>query len=180
MLISISGIRQHLVAANGRPPALPPARGGILQHHRCSGERQNQKQAANLWRRPVQREQRVSPRSRVSRSTQCVQRTANRLALGGDGNKVLFKALLPRPTKPDAYLVAMTAEQSGGIHTHQSGTWLHSDARLISFSEHADHQELLIVMPPFTWIRGGLGAFFLVSGDAQKSWKARLVLSAKV
>jgi hypothetical protein len=96
-----------------------------------------------------------------------------------DTNKILFKTLLPRPAKPDSYLVAVTAEQSGGIDTHPSGIWLHSDAHLISFSEYADHQELLIVMPPFTWIRGRLGAFFL-EPDAQKPWKARLVLSARV
>lgn len=94
-------------------------------------------------------------------------------------NKVLFKTRLARPTKPDAYLVAMTAEQSGGIETCHDGAWLHSGAHLISFSECHGQQEVMLVMPPFTWIRGRLGTFF-VEPESWKPWRARLVLSAAV
>ena len=93
--------------------------------------------------------------------------------------KVLFKILLHRPAKPDAYFVTTTADQSGGINKDPSAAWLHPDAQLISFSECRDQQEVMLVMPAFAWIRGGLGTFFL-EPDAQKPWKARLVLSANV
>ena len=93
--------------------------------------------------------------------------------------KVLFKMRLRRPAKPDAYLVTITADQSGGINKNPSAAWLHPDAQLISFSECEDQQELMLVMPVFAWIRGGLGTFFL-EPDAQKPWKARLVLSPNV
>jgi len=94
-------------------------------------------------------------------------------------NKVLFKTLLARPAKPDAYLVVVSAEQSGGINKGQAGGWLHHDAQLISFSECREQQEVMLVMPAFTWVRGRLGTFFL-EPMKQRPWEARLVLSAIV
>jgi hypothetical protein len=94
-------------------------------------------------------------------------------------NKVLFKTLLAHPAKPDAYLVIVTAEQSGGINKNQQEAWLHSDAHLISFSEWRGEQEVMLVMPAFTWIRGRLGTFFL-EPNARTPWRARLALSASV
>jgi hypothetical protein len=93
--------------------------------------------------------------------------------------KVLFKVRLRRPAKPDAYLVTVTTDQSGGINKDPSAAWLHPNAQLISFSECRDQQEVMLVIPAFAWIRGGLGTFFL-EPDAQKPWKARLVLSTNV
>jgi hypothetical protein len=93
--------------------------------------------------------------------------------------KVLFKMLLHGPARPDAYLVTMTADQSGGIRKESSAAWLHPDAQLISFSECRGQQEVMLVMPAFGWIRGRLGTFFL-EPDAKKPWKARLVLSTNV
>ena len=94
-------------------------------------------------------------------------------------NKLLFKTLLARPSKPDAFLVTITADQSGGVDKNQDGAWLHSGVHLISFSECHEQQELMLVMPPFTWIRGRLGTFF-VEPESWKPWRARLVLSAAV
>jgi hypothetical protein len=93
--------------------------------------------------------------------------------------KVLFKTLLHGPAKPDAYLVTVTADQSGGIDRDPSAAWLHPDAQLISFSECKEQQEVMLVMPAFAWIRGRLGTFFL-EPNAHKPWKARLILSADV
>jgi hypothetical protein len=92
-------------------------------------------------------------------------------------NKVLLKTLLASPEKPDAYLVTITAEQTGGIDRAQAGGWLHDGAQLISFSECRGQQEAMVVMPAYSWVRGRLGAFF-VEPVAQKPWAARLVLSA--
>jgi len=91
-------------------------------------------------------------------------------------NNVLFKRLLEAPARPDAYLATMTAEQTGGIDTHNESPWLHSDVRVISFSECGERQEAMLVMPPYTWIRGRLGTFFLES-RRQKPSTAQLVLS---
>ena len=94
-------------------------------------------------------------------------------------NKVLFKTLLARPEKPDAYLVTVTAEQSGGIDKDPVGTWLHDGAQLISFSECRAQQEVMVVMPPYTWLRGRLGTFFM-EPDTHKPWEARLTLSSRI
>lgn len=94
-------------------------------------------------------------------------------------NKVFFKTLLAGPAKPDAYLVVATADQLGGINRGQACGWLHDDAQLISFSEWRHQQEVMIVMPPFSWVRGRLGTFFM-EPIAQRPWEARLVLSAIV
>lgn len=91
-------------------------------------------------------------------------------------NKVLFKSLLHRPERPDAYLVIVTEEQSGGIARGFPGAWLHRDVHLISFSECEGRQEVMLVMPAYTWVRGRLGAFFL-EPKSQSPWRARLVLS---
>ncbi len=93
--------------------------------------------------------------------------------------KVLFKMLLHGPAKPDAYLVTVTADQSGGIDRNPSATWLHPGAQLISFSEWREQQEVMLIMPAFAWIHGRLGTFFL-EPDVHKPWKARLILSANV
>ena len=94
-------------------------------------------------------------------------------------NKVFFKFLLARQERPDAYLVVVTAEQSGGINKGQAGGWLHHDAQLISFSECRGQQEVMLIMPAFSWVRGRLGTFF-IEPVAQRPWEARLVLSATV
>ena len=90
--------------------------------------------------------------------------------------KVLFTRLLDAPSRPDAYLVTVTAERTGGIDTHGASPWLHSDVQVISFSECGEQQEVMLVMPAYTWIRGRLGTFFL-EPRRQKPWAARLALS---
>ena len=94
-------------------------------------------------------------------------------------NKVLFKKLLGSSGKPDAYLVTITADQSGGINREQAGGWLHHDAHLISFSECGGKQEVMLLMPAYTWVRGRLGTFF-VEPVAQNPRDARLILSATI
>jgi hypothetical protein len=79
----------------------------------------------------------------------------------------------------DAYLVTITADQSGGINRDQAGAWLHHDAHLISFSECGGQQEVMLVMPAYTWVRGQLGTFFM-EPVAQKPGEARLLLSSMI
>ena len=89
--------------------------------------------------------------------------------------KVLFKKLLRKPEIPDAYLVVVKSEQTGGFI--KGGDWLHRETTLISFSEFGPDQEVMVVMPAFGWVRGVLGTFFL-EPVAARPWEARLVLSA--
>ena len=91
-------------------------------------------------------------------------------------NKVLFTRLLAAPARPDAYLITVTAAQTGGIDAHAASPWLHSDVQVVSFSESGEQQEVMLVMPAYAWIRGRLGTFFL-EPQRQKPWTARLVLS---
>ncbi len=91
-------------------------------------------------------------------------------------NKALFKRLLERPVRPDAYLLTLTADQTGGVDMHSASPWAHSDVQVISFSECGERQELMLVMPAYAWIRGTLGTFFL-EPQLRKPWTARLVLS---
>lgn len=92
-------------------------------------------------------------------------------------NKVLFKRLLRRPERPDAYMLIVTEDQSGGIAHERTGGWLHHDGRVISFSECNGRQEVMLVMPAYSWVRGNIGTFFL-EPNSRKPWHARLVLSA--
>ena len=91
-------------------------------------------------------------------------------------NKVLFTRLLAAPARPDAYLVTVTAAQTGGIEMHGASPWFQSDVQMISFSEGGEQREVMLVMPPYTWIRGRLGTFFL-EPKRLKPWVARLLLS---
>jgi hypothetical protein len=89
--------------------------------------------------------------------------------------KVLLKRLLRKPETPDAYLVVVKSEQTGGVI--KGGDWLNRETTLISFSECGADQEVMVVMPAYGWVRGVLGTFFLVP-MAARPWEARLVLSA--
>ena len=89
--------------------------------------------------------------------------------------KVLFKRLLRKPETPDAYLVVVKSEQTGGVI--KGGDWLNRETTLISFSECGADQEVMVVMPAYGWVRGVLGTFFL-EPLAARPWEARLVLTA--
>lgn len=79
-----------------------------------------------------------------------------------------------------AALVTVTAEESSGIdNKDQSATLLHDGAQLISFSQCRARQEVMVVMPPYTWLRGRLGTFFM-EPDTHKPWEARLTLSSRI
>jgi hypothetical protein len=60
---------------------------------------------------------------------------------------------------------------------HQARRLADSETTLISFSECGADQEVMVVMPAYSWVRGVLGTFFL-EPVAARPWEARLVLSA--
>src|SRR5262249_49776118 len=75
-----------------------------------------------------------------------------------------FQLLLRRPAQPGehppAYLFAVTAERTGYIDT-QSAAWKADAVQAVSWSEDHGQQEILLLMPAYSWVRGNLGTFFV-------------------
>jgi hypothetical protein len=61
---------------------------------------------------------------------------------------------------PSAYLFAVTAERTGYIDT-QSAAWKADSVQVVSLSEDHGQQEILLLMPAYSWVRGDLGTFFV-------------------
>ena len=90
------------------------------------------------------------------------------------GSQILFERVLPRSARPDIYLVAVTPERIGYIDGH-SVCWKGGSVQVVSFSEDHRQQELLLLMPAYSWVRGELGTFFVEPSPATPC-TARLVL----
>ena len=75
-------------------------------------------------------------------------------------NRVNVKRLVKTADKPDYYLIVTTAEQTGGV-VMDNDQRKSSDVFLVSFSEWKDQQEIMLLMPPYSWVRGKLGTFFV-------------------
>lgn len=88
------------------------------------------------------------------------------------GNRVLFAALIAPPAQPDWYLVAICEDVTGWID--RDIAWKAPDCFLISFSESDEHQEAMLLMPAFGWLRGARGVFVLTPDQRQPSM-ARLI-----
>ena len=65
-----------------------------------------------------------------------------------------------RAMKPDCYLVVTDDKQTGGVAA-ESSAWKSNDTVLLSLSQWNEHQELLLLMPAYSWVRGRLGTFYL-------------------
>jgi hypothetical protein len=89
-------------------------------------------------------------------------------------NKVLFQRVLPAPEKPDRFLVVVTSKLNGALSVG-TNNWRSGDTSLIAFSESADEQEAMLLMPASGWIRTSLGHFVL-EPEVRRRWIARLVL----
>ena len=89
-------------------------------------------------------------------------------------SQILFERSARTPAPPEFYLFAVTAERVGHIDT-QSGSWKGEGAQVVSFSEDGQRQEVLLLMPPYSWIRGQIGTFFVEPVPA-RPWSARLLL----
>lgn len=89
-------------------------------------------------------------------------------------NQILFERVLPRNAQPEMYLFAVSTERVGYIDAH-SVCWKGDSVRVVSFSEDHGQQELLLLMPPYSWVRSELGTFF-VEPSTGMSCSACLVL----
>ncbi len=92
-------------------------------------------------------------------------------------NKLLFKHVLPRPEKPDAFLVVARPELTGTLTIANDG-WRSPDSWLISFSESGKQQEAMLLLPAYGWIESELGRFVLETETA-RPWVAHLMLTAR-
>jgi hypothetical protein len=91
-------------------------------------------------------------------------------------NKLLFKRLLGAGARPDRFLVVTKSGPTGHVRVGTEG-WKSPDAWLLSFSESAGNQEVMLLMGVQEWIRSDLGRFVLTPSEL-RPWSARLALCA--
>lgn len=88
--------------------------------------------------------------------------------------QILFERVLPGNDRPEMFLFGITTERVGYIDG-QSRCWKGDSVLVVSFSEDHWQQELLLLMPAYSWVRGELGTFF-VEPSTGTPCSARLVL----
>ena len=89
-----------------------------------------------------------------------------------NGRKRLFlRRLMPNGTHPEMHLFRIRSSDVGWID--RKSAWHCDVAQLISFSEGNGQQEVLILLPPFGWIRGALGTY-CADPLPEQPWIARL------
>ena len=110
------------------------------------------------------------PEHMINRVFEC----ADPCIRNGD-NKLLLKRVLPRPQRPDRFLVVLRPALTGKVNVGNSG-WRFQESWLLSFSECGDQQEAMLLLPAYGWIESELGKFVLVP-DAARPWIAKLALT---
>jgi len=86
-------------------------------------------------------------------------------------NRLFLRQLTPAGTRPDVYLFRIGTADTGWID--RSGAWMCDAAQVVSFSEVNMQQEVLVVLPPFGWVRGEQGTF-CVDPQRDRPWLAAL------
>ena len=92
-------------------------------------------------------------------------------------NKLLFKRMLTKGERPDYFFVVVRPELTGALAVG-TAAWRSPDTWLLSFSECAQQQEAMLLMPAYGWVQGQLGRFVLEPSEPQP-WMARLVLGSE-
>ena len=90
-------------------------------------------------------------------------------------NKLLFKRMLTAGERPDRFFVVVRPELTGVLEVGTAG-WRSPDTWLLSFSECAQQQEAMLLMPAYGWVVGQFGRFVLEPSE-QRLWTARLVFN---
>jgi hypothetical protein len=90
-------------------------------------------------------------------------------------NKLLFRRVLPKPEKPDGFLVVVQSKLHGVLAVG-SADWRSSDTWLLSFSESGEDQQAMLLMQMNGWIHTRLGGFVL-EPEVRRPWTGRLVLA---
>jgi hypothetical protein len=89
-------------------------------------------------------------------------------------NKLLFKRILNGCERPDCFLVVAKSERLGQLLIGKQD-WRSPDTWILSLSECAGKQEVMLLMSVGGWIRSSLGEFVLEPSTMECSL-ARLVL----
>ena len=92
------------------------------------------------------------------------------------GACLAFHHLLQRPIEPDYFLFTVTSERTGFLPVGWYA-WKSDGVLLISFSQFRQRQEVMLLMPAHSWIRGALG-WFIAEPLANNCWRAFLRLVA--
>jgi len=88
--------------------------------------------------------------------------------------KLVFSHLAAKPERPDFFLFAVKSNVTGFLRI-ESEHWKSTGVLLFSLSQCKESQEAILLMPPHSWIRGGLGTF-IVKPDCERPWRATLRL----
>ncbi|MBZ5571260.1 MAG: hypothetical protein LAO09_05195 [Acidobacteriia bacterium] len=91
-------------------------------------------------------------------------------------NKLLFRRLLGAGVHPDGFLVVATSALMGHVNVGTED-WRSPDTWLLSFSECAGNQEMMLLMGTQGWIHSDLGRFVLKPSEL-RPWPARLAFCA--
>jgi hypothetical protein len=70
--------------------------------------------------------------------------------------------MLRQRTPADSVLVVLNDRLPGRIDDRTQ--WRSAAVWLLSFSQSPACEEVLVLMPPFSWVRGALGTFYLDAG----------------
>lgn len=89
-------------------------------------------------------------------------------------SQILLTRAARTADRPSAYLFAVTAERTGYIDP-QSAAWRADSVQVVSLSEDHGQQEILLLMPAYSWVRGDLGTFFVEPSSGRRC-SARLQL----
>jgi hypothetical protein len=111
----------------------------------------------------------------IERNLGRVFASAGRLALRS--RCLLLHHLVTVPEPPDYYLFVVTSEQTGALQIDRSG-WRSDSVVLVALSQLRDQQEVLLLMPPHSWIRGSLGRF-MAEPCLDRPWRAGLELKER-
>ena len=91
-------------------------------------------------------------------------------------NKLLFKKMLMKATKPDMFIVAVQSDIHGALAIGVSD-WRSPDTWLVALSEHREQQEAIMLMSTNGWLRTSVGLWVL-DQDPNRSWSCRLRLQS--
>jgi hypothetical protein len=75
-------------------------------------------------------------------------------------NRVVVERQVPHVVRPDYFLIVTTAVQTGGLCLDEK-TSKSEDIVVVSVSQWRAQQEVMLLMPAFSWVRGKLGTFFV-------------------
>jgi hypothetical protein len=99
------------------------------------------------------------------------------VSVWNERNKLFFRQLMSAGARPDFYLFRIgTADNTGWID--RGGAWKCDAEQVVSFSEGNMQQEVLLLLPPFGWVRGENGTF-CVDPRQDRPWIARLSRATK-